>query len=124
MSKEKGELGELEFIVRALRIGLKTSIPWGDSLRYDCIVDNGAKLNRIQIKTVSSKSVLVAYGSNKKHPYSSDDCYFVAVLYTPLMVFYIFPIELFKNCMRIYLGPENPDHKYNEYVENWDLLLS
>jgi len=50
--KAIGELSEVEVICALHRAGLGVlTPPFSDNLRYDCVVDDGARLSRIQVKT-------------------------------------------------------------------------
>src|SRR5206468_9494879 len=51
--KPQGEMAELCFLCRATTLGLTVSKPYGDSARYDFVVDAGAGLLRVQVKSVS-----------------------------------------------------------------------
>ena len=42
--KRRGEEGELAFMRRAIAEGFAVAKPWGDSERYDVILDNGVRL--------------------------------------------------------------------------------
>lgn len=48
-----GCLAEYIFATRAMAKGFKISMPLLDSSTYDCILDNGAALLKIQIKSLS-----------------------------------------------------------------------
>ena len=49
-TKVTGELSEAAFLHRAAHRGFGVAKPWGDSRRYDFILDNGTHLHRVQIK--------------------------------------------------------------------------
>ncbi|HTS34576.1 MAG TPA: group I intron-associated PD-(D/E)XK endonuclease [Candidatus Solibacter sp.] len=49
-TKVTGERSEAFFLARAIRLNLGIAKPWGDSRRYDFIIDNGQSLHRIQVK--------------------------------------------------------------------------
>lgn len=52
MQKKKvGERSEAKILSHLLEMGYKVSIPWGDSSRYDLLVDTGEKIYRVQCKT-------------------------------------------------------------------------
>src|SRR2546425_794696 len=42
-SKLRGELAELRFMTRAAELGLRVIKPWGDSARYDFVVETGGR---------------------------------------------------------------------------------
>jgi len=53
-TKRIGELAEAAFLHKAEILGLKLCKPWGDSNRYDFILDNGEPCLRIQVKATQS----------------------------------------------------------------------
>ena len=46
-TKITGERSEAAFLPHALNLNLAIAKPWGDSRRYDFIIDNGARLWRV-----------------------------------------------------------------------------
>src|SRR3989442_11660140 len=53
-TKRRGELAELAFVYKAASLGFGVAKPYGDSERYDFILDSGSKLWRIQEKSTST----------------------------------------------------------------------
>jgi hypothetical protein len=53
-TKITGERSEAAFLARALHLDLAIAKPWGDSRRYDFIIDNGGRLWRVQTKCTES----------------------------------------------------------------------
>jgi hypothetical protein len=51
--KQRGEWAELRFMARASEHGLSISKPWGDSCRYDFIVEHAGKFLRVQVKSTT-----------------------------------------------------------------------
>ena len=49
-SKRTGELSEAAFLHKAVELGFRVTKPWGDSERYDFVLDSGKRLWRVQIK--------------------------------------------------------------------------
>src|SRR6266853_4530760 len=49
-TKRCGERSEAAFLHKASSLGFGVAKPWGDSERYDFILDNGHRLLRVQIK--------------------------------------------------------------------------
>jgi len=49
--KRRGEEGELAFMRRAIAEGFAIAKPWGDSERYDFILDNRVRLWRVQVRS-------------------------------------------------------------------------
>lgn len=53
--KQMGELWELDFLRKALGMGMIVSKPWGDSYRYDFVVDTGGMLWRVQVRATETR---------------------------------------------------------------------
>jgi len=49
--KRLGEMAEAAFLARGSRLRFGVACPWGDSDRYDFIVDSCGKLWRVQVKS-------------------------------------------------------------------------
>ena len=50
-SKLRGEWAELRFMTRAAEHGGMISKPWGDSARYDLMIEHNGRVLRIQVKS-------------------------------------------------------------------------
>ncbi|RYF52236.1 MAG: hypothetical protein EOO38_00885 [Cytophagaceae bacterium] len=50
-TKQKGELAEAMILARFLQLGWVVLTPFGDSQRYDLVVDRGNGFERIQVKS-------------------------------------------------------------------------
>lgn len=70
-SKTKGDIAESIFITECLKKGYNISIPFGDNIPYDCIVDTGTALVKVQVKgrnPTNKGSILpVPMQSSKNH---------------------------------------------------------
>jgi hypothetical protein len=49
--KRRGEAAESVFLAKAVSMGFGVAKPWGDSERYDFILDSGRPLWRVQVKS-------------------------------------------------------------------------
>src|SRR5437773_8725026 len=49
--KRAGEISEAAFVLRAHSLGFLVAKPWGDSEKYDFVLDAGSKLWRVQLKS-------------------------------------------------------------------------
>src|SRR5947208_14055618 len=49
--KRAGEISEAAFVLRAHSLGFLLAKPWGDSEKYDFVLDAGSKLWRVEPKT-------------------------------------------------------------------------
>src|SRR5580658_2662720 len=53
--KRMGELSELDFLRKAMGMGMIVSKPWGDSYRYDFVCDANGKLWRTQVRSTEER---------------------------------------------------------------------
>src|SRR5438128_8890814 len=67
--KRAGEISEAAFVLRAHSLGFLVAKPWGDSEKYDFVLDAGSKLWRVQLK---STEVVHARGYEIQPIYSVD----------------------------------------------------
>lgn len=133
--KKLGTMYEAYFKAEALKHGLDVSPSEGDYMPYDCIVDNGKKLYRVQIKGTSFKQkgktcaymVTTAMGSksSKKTAYPDDayDILACCVNTEDARVWYIIPKKKIGRRVSINLFP-NPSSKgmWEKYRHGWDLI--
>jgi len=49
--KHRGEIAEAAFLAKATSLGFGVARPWGDSERYDFILDCGRRFWRVQVKS-------------------------------------------------------------------------
>lgn len=54
--KVRGEIGEAMFLAKAARMGFGIATPWGDSMKYDMVIDTGKRLFRVQVKSAHKVS--------------------------------------------------------------------
>jgi hypothetical protein len=53
--KRMGELSELDFLRKAMGMGMIVSKPWGDSYRYDFVCDTNRRLWRVQVRSTEER---------------------------------------------------------------------
>lgn len=135
MTKEIGNLTELQCITRLYELGCAVSIPYGDSEKYDFIIDYNNKLYRLQCKhasphlnndnVVESISIRTCWSSgytrNKsatRNKYSKEDCDYFVTFYNGKT--YLIPVEecSFEKTLRI-LPPKNGQKKGINFLENF-----
>jgi len=131
-SKQRGELAEMMFMVKAAQKGFATAKPYGDSRRYDFIVDVGQRLWRVQVKSSSAKQ----YGSYQVNlqrnangeviAYDPSEIDFVVAYVMPCDAWFVIPVEAIygrktaKMCLH-----ENPrSGKLGKYWEAWGLMTT
>jgi len=128
VSKDIGDIGEIEFLLKAKKLGFYVLKPYSSILKYDFVLDNHQKMLKIQVKTTTKKTldrdrykIIVSHGRKEKKAYSSEDVDFFIVYIQPENLFYIFPFSFIKTkTLNIY--PYQKDHISNNYLERWDLL--
>ncbi len=129
--KRRGEWVELQFMARAAHHGLTVCKPWGDSARYDFIVEHRGRFLRVQVKstTWSSKGAYLCNTVSRPplrkgagRSYTTRDIDFFAFFIIPEDVWYLVPISECRARYAVQLNPHRPDNRYVPYLEAWHLL--
>ncbi len=129
-TKLTGERSEAAFLLRASNLGFGIAKPWGDSLRYDFIVDNGSRLWRVQVKCTESLRAR-AYETRATYTvgkgravYTRADIDFIAAHVVPLDIWYILPVEICtpQPMLRFYPHRKARKMRLEKYREAWHLL--
>ena len=128
-SKLQGEFAESCFVVECLRRGFAVAKPFGDSTRYDLLVDSAGRISRIQVKSVSVCSPDGAYHlavmrsvSSSKKAYHHNDFDLLAAYLIPRDLWYIIPIAAVAGIKTIALHPGRSSRRLERYREAWKLL--
>jgi PD-(D/E)XK endonuclease len=124
---QRGEWAELEFMARAAERGLRVSKPYGNSGRYDVVVENDkGRLWRVQVKSTLYWRRNREYSLNvlgpKRTPYRDGDIDFLAILLVPLRTWYIIPFAATRRCFSLHFTAHSKRHKWRKYREAWELL--
>jgi hypothetical protein len=126
--KRSGEQAEAAFLNKATSLGLSVARPWGDSERYDLIVDSGRRLWRVQVKSTCYRGErrfsITARGCTAA--YTADEIDFLAAYIVPLGIWYIVPVRAFapSKCLRFYPEGNGSRGQYEKYREAWWLMQS
>jgi hypothetical protein len=131
-TKVTGELSEAAFLTRAAHRGFGVAKPWGDSRRYDFILDNGTHLLRVQIKCTEciraqAYETRATYTTGKARAvYTKNDIDFLAAHVVPLDIWYIIPVEICTPhpMLRFYPHRQAKKMRLEPYREAWHLLQS
>jgi len=108
MTKNKGNLTELQCITRLYELGCAVSIPYGDSEKYDLIIDVNGHLYRLQCKHANplydengivekieiSTTWQTGYTKNSpsvRHKYTKEDCDYFVTFYEGKT--YLIPVD-------------------------------
>ena len=128
-TKRTGELAEAAFLHKA--VGLGVTKPWGDSERYDFVLDSGTRLWRVQIKCTAVERaggyhiqpIHFVYGKNKV-VYTGDEIDVLAAHVVPLDVWYVVPVGALAAGMSLRLYPNDgcKAARFEKYREGWDLF--
>jgi hypothetical protein len=125
--KRRGEIAEAMFLAKAATKGYGLATPWGDSLKYDMVVDTGGKLSRVQVKSAHRVSASKGGGyhvracSHNRRSYRAEDIDVLVAYVMPLDAWYIFPPKAFvrMKSMRLFPIPGKKKSKFEEYREAW-----
>ena len=130
-SKRTGELAEAAFLHKAVGLGFRVTKPWGDSERYDFVLDSGRRLWRVQIKCTAVERaggyhiqpIHFVYGKNKV-VYTADDIDVLAAHVVPVDVWYVVPVEALAagTSLRLYPDDGCKTARFEKYREGWDLF--
>jgi hypothetical protein len=134
-TKRRGELAELAFTYKATTLGFAVSKPYGESERYDCIVDSHEpdmmpKLSRVQVKC--STTLLNGLFRTNAHrrvngravPYKLTEIDFIAAYIIPEDSWFILPLRDILGLTSL-LFRRKRDRRpglYDAYREAWRLL--
>jgi PD-(D/E)XK endonuclease len=149
-TKRIGELAEAAFLVKVAGLGYAASKPWGDSERYDFILDTGNNTGnatrnntgdehrnhiwRVQIKCTQllnarGYQVQSTYTDRKKKGhYTAADIDVLVAYILPLDLWYIIPAEAFPASASLRFYPEGNisgrPARFEQYREAWHLFRS
>jgi hypothetical protein len=135
-TKQQGDYAEMRFQVEGTEHGLFPSKPYGDSMPYDFIGDNGRCLVKIQVKSVikfrgGRYTVRThrcpersTHNPGKFRAYRPSDTDFIAALVIPENVWYIIPLRALEGRTAIFVYPQNLHSRgmFERYKEAWHLL--
>jgi hypothetical protein len=129
-TKRTGELAEAAFVVKAAGLGFAVSKPWGDSERYDFILDAGHCTWRVQIKCTESTNaggyqVQSTFSDRKqKGHYTADDIDILVAYILPLDLWYIVPAHALPQSASLRFYPEGNTRKprFEQYREAWNIF--
>ena len=130
-TKRTGELAEAAFLHKAVGLGFRVTKPWGDSERYDFVLDSGTRLWRVQIKCTAVERaggyhiqpIHFVYGKNKV-VYTGDEIDVLAAHVVPLDVWYVVPVGALAagTSLRLYPNDGCKAARFEKYREAWNLF--
>jgi PD-(D/E)XK endonuclease len=124
--KRLGEIAEAAFLAKAAALGFGVAKPWGDSDRYDFILDWAGELWRVQVKSAHRAGEDGGY-SFRAHgqssvAYKEDEIDALVAYIVPEDVWYVFPGNVFRSLRSLKLFPGGRRSKFERYREAWGML--
>jgi hypothetical protein len=124
MTQAQGNISEIEFMSRAIKKGFSISKPMFVE-KYDCLVDNGKHLLKIQIKSTNFKSktsysISLLHGSKKKEKYTAGQVDYIVIHIPNENIWYIIPFR--EAATHLHLHPWDDGCRYDKYKEAWNIL--
>jgi len=130
-TKRTGELAEAAFLYKAAGLGFGVAKPWGDSERYDFILDSGERLWRAQVKCTEYEvdGGYPIHGNSTRGEshipaaYTAEEIDVLIAHLVPLDIWYVVPVEAFAPCASLRFYPDGRKRaKFEHYREAWHLL--
>ncbi len=130
-TKRSGEVSEAAFLHKAVGLGFKVTKPWGDSERYDFVVDAGGRFWRVQIKCTAAmhaggyhiQPIHSVYGE-RKVVYTEAEIDVLAAHIVPRDVWYVVPVQAIAagTSLRLYPDGGCERARFEKYREAWDFF--
>jgi hypothetical protein len=126
-----GERAELLFMYEAARRGFVVSKPFGDSAKYDVVVESRkrpGKMWRVQVRSVTRRNgrsyKIDCRTGCRRRKMVAEDADFLAAYCGPEERWYIVPVRAFAPCNHISLFPhvEESEGRFERYREAWSLM--
>ena len=115
---------------KAASLGFGVAKPYGDSCRYDFILDSGERLWRVQVKSTygaGQKSYRInAYGSTNSGflSYTPEEIDILVAYIVHKDAWYVIPVKAFVPHRSLQLHPCGGHGLYEKYREAWGLMTS
>jgi len=127
-TKRRGEVAEAAFLHKVASLGFTVAKPWGESDRFDFLVESGSHCWRVQVKSAYTKSEwgygFHACGNVQSRTYTRDDIDFLVAYIVPEDVWYVVPIEVFETRTAVKFFPTSKRRmsRFEKYREAWCLM--
>lgn len=122
--KRRGEMAESEFLNKAVRMGFGVAKPWGESDRYDFVVDSGKRLWRVQIKSAHSRAksgYRIHCSGRSGVAYTAAEVDVIVAYIVPEEIWYVIPVGALQGTTEIGFFPESTRRRsrFEKYREAW-----
>jgi len=121
-AKQRGEAIEAEFLAVAAGLGFKVSKPWGDSERYDFLIEGKEIFWRVQVKHTTCRRGDAYFLSLSEPCYTAQEIDFLVVYVAPVKVWYVIPIAVVESHQSLGLRPDLRESKFDRYRDAWCLF--
>jgi PD-(D/E)XK nuclease superfamily protein len=126
--KRLGEAAEAAFLAKASSMGFCVAKPWGDSDRYDFVVEAGGGFLRVQVKSAHRVGKDGGYSfrahGHSLSVYRASEIDALVAYVVPENAWYVFPVWLFRRrrSMKLFPGSRKKRSKFEKYREAWGIL--
>jgi PD-(D/E)XK endonuclease len=123
--KRLGEIAEAAFLAKASRLKFGVACPWGDSDRYDFIVDSGGRLWKVQVKSAHRAGEDGGYSfrlhGSSMAAYGADEIDLLVAYIVSEDVWYVFPVRELGGLrsVKLYPGSRKKRSRFEKYREGW-----
>jgi|TARA_R110000803_G_scaffold161766_2_gene225405 hypothetical protein len=119
-NNQRGTFAEYLFATKCLEKGYNVSFPLMDSSVYDCIIDTGKRLLKVQVKSTiktpeKNRNTIQAHLENSKSSYTKESVDFFAVYVKHYDGFFIFKNKGTMQTIRLSLKGRNKIY-FNNFV--------
>ena len=124
-TKRRGEIAEAAFLHKAASLGFSVAKPWGESDRYDFILDSGDRCWRVQVKSAHTSArngyTFHACGNVSSRIYTPREIDFIVGYVVPDNVWYVLPIDLFSaiTAVKVFPSSKRRRSRFEKYREAW-----
>jgi len=123
--KRSGEAAEAAFLAKASSLGFAVAKPWGDSERYDFVLDSGHGFLSVQVKSTQryAERRYRVKAAGWKDTCTLDEIDFLAAYIVPMDLWYIVPVAAFASRKGLRFYPHSGRKSlFGQYREAWCLL--
>ncbi len=126
--KRMGELSELDFLRKAMGMGMIVSKPWGDSYRYDFVVDTEGRLFRAQVRSTENRFGARGYAvhasvyvGRKIVGLTAKDIDVIVAYIVSRDIWYVVPVKAFAPRKNLWFYPDGSKKgaMFEKYREAW-----
>lgn len=118
------------FLLKASGLGFGAAKPWGDSERYDFVLDSGKRFWRVQVKSTyglrAHSYSIQARGSSqgRKKSYTAKQIDMLVVYIVSEDARYVVPVGAFapRKHLKFYPSGSKTGGRYEQYREGWELM--